>query len=342
MRIFIFIFLIALALTLVSTPFVRRFAIWSGFVDTPTARKLHNQPVPLLGGMAIILGALVAFALLAFTLPTSIDAPQVIGMILASAVVAFVGLVDDRFHLPAWVKLAGQFLGFLILYKFGVQVRLPVPEWMNLALTFIWLAGISNAINFLDNMDGLSAGVSGVAAAFMLLLATANNQYLVAALSAAVLGASLGFLRYNFKPARIFMGDAGSLFLGFILAVCALQLRFPENANFVTWMVPIFIFGVPIFDMTLVIVSRLRRKVNPFTTAGKDHLSHRLVNMGLSQREAVLSLYLLSGVFGMVALFITTADFVEGYGIALASVLVAGYVIYRLERRRDRQTIELD
>lgn len=342
MRIFIFIFLIALALTLASTPIVRRFAIWSGFVDAPADRKLHDRPMPLLGGMAIILSALLAFALLAFALPTSVEAPQVVGMILASAVVAFVGLIDDRFHLPAWVKLAGQFVGFLILFLFGIQVNLPIPEWMNLVLTFAWLAGISNAINFLDNMDGLSAGVSGVAAAFMLLLATVNNQYLVAALAAAVLGACLGFLRYNFKPARIFMGDAGSLFLGFILAVCALQLRFPENANFVTWMVPVFIFGVPIFDMTLVIVSRLRRKVNPFSTAGKDHVSHRMVDMGLSQRETVLSLYLLAGVFGMVALFITSADFIEGYGIALATILLGAYAIYRLEKRRERQPLELD
>jgi len=298
--------------------------------------------MPLLGGMAIILSVLLAFALLAFALPTSIDAPQVIGMVLASAVVAFVGLVDDRYHLPAWVKLAGQFLGFFILFMFGVQVNLPVPEWLNLLLTFLWIAGISNAINFLDNMDGLSAGVSGVAAAFILLLAAANNQYLVAALAAAILGACLGFLRYNFKPARIFMGDAGSLFLGFILAVCALQLRFPENANFVTWMVPVFIFGVPIFDMALVIISRLRRKVNPFTTAGKDHFSHRLADMGLTQREVVLSLYLLSGVFGMIALFITSADIVEGYGIALASILIAGYAIYRLERPRGSQSMEVD
>lgn len=138
------------------------------------------------------------------------------------------------------------------------------------------------------------------------------------------------------------MGDAGSLFLGFLLAILGLQLKFPDSANFITWMVPVFILGLPIFDMTLVIISRLRRRVNPFTTAGKDHLSHRLVNMGLSEREAVLSLYLLSGTFGMVALYITTADFIEGYGIALAAVLVASYTIYRLEKRRDQEPLELD
>ena len=298
--------------------------------------------MPLLGGAAIFIGAVLALLAVALLLPTSIFAPEVIGVLLASTIVAAVGLADDRYHLPAWVKLAGQFAGFIILIQFGIQVSLPVPEWLNLALTFIWLAGISNAINFLDNMDGLSAGVSAVASSFILLLAISNEQFLVAGLSAAILGATLGFLRYNFKPARIFMGDAGSLFLGFLLAILGLQLKFPENSSFITWMVPVFILGLPIFDMTLVIVSRLRRRVNPFTTAGKDHLSHRLVNIGLSQREAVLSLYLLSGVFGMVALFITTADFIEGYGIALAAVLIASYAIIHLERRRDQEPLELD
>jgi len=185
----------------------------------------------------------------------------------------------------------------------------------------------------MDNMDGLTAGVSGVAAAFILLLASLNDQYLVAALAAGILGACLGFLRYNFRPAQIFMGDAGSMFLGFLLAVLALQLRFPENANFVTWMVPVFILGLPIFDTTLVIVSRSRRRVNPLTTAGKDHSSHRLVAMGFSKHEAVLMLFLVAGAFGMTGLFITGADVLEGYAIALAAVLLGLLAIWRLETR---------
>jgi UDP-GlcNAc:undecaprenyl-phosphate GlcNAc-1-phosphate transferase len=336
MRVFVFIFLFALALTAVSTPVVRRFAIWAGFVDQPAARKVHAEPMPLLGGVAIILGVVLAVVVLFAALPTTAGAPQVIGVALASSVVALTGLVDDRGRLPAWAKLLGQFAGFLILVAFGVQVRLALPEWLNLALTFIWLAGISNAINFLDNMDGLSAGVSGVAAGYILLLATFNQQHLVAALAAGVLGACVGFLRYNFRPAAIFMGDAGSLFLGFLLAVLGIQLRFPNNVNFVTWMVPVFILGVPILDTALVIISRLRRRVNPLTTAGKDHLSHRLVDMGYSQREAVLMLYLLAGIFGMAALFITTADAVEGYALGGVTAGACLYAIWRLERRRDR------
>lgn len=328
MRAVIFIFLIALTVTAFSTPWVRRLAVWIGFVDAPAQRKLHAQPTPLLGGVAIFIGAVAAMFLIFPNL-----APQVRGIFLASTLVALVGLWDDRRHLGAWAKLAGQFAGFVLLVYFGVRTHLPLPEWLNLAITFVWIAGISNAINFLDNMDGLSAGVSGVVAAFILLMAALNNQYLVAALAAAIVGSCFGFLRYNFKPAQIFMGDAGALFLGFLLAVLGLQLRFPQNVSFVTWMVPIFLLGLPIFDTSLVIVSRLRRRLNPFTTAGKDHLSHRLVELGFSEREAVLTLYLVTGAFGMVAIFITRADLLEGYTIGAVTLLLGAYTILRLERR---------
>ena len=334
MRVFIFIFLIALAVTALSTPFIRRFAVWTGFIDTPAARKVHKEPTPLLGGLAIVGGALLAFLVLWAALPKSIRAPEVIGVLVASMVVAFTGLIDDRRRLPAYLKLGGQVLGFLIVIYFDIQVRLPVPSWLNYLLTFFWLIGISNAVNFLDNMDGLSAGVSGVAAAFILLLGVTNDQYLVAALAAAILGACLGFLRFNFKPARIFMGDAGSLFLGFLLAVLCIQLRFPDNVNFVTWMVPVFIMGLPIFDTTLVIISRMRRRVNPLTTAGKDHLSHRIVRRGYSEIEAVLILYLFGGAFGMAGLFITEASIEEGYVLGGTAVILGLYAIFRLERRR--------
>jgi UDP-GlcNAc:undecaprenyl-phosphate/decaprenyl-phosphate GlcNAc-1-phosphate transferase len=178
-------------------------------------------------------------------------------------------------------------------------------------------------------MDGLSAGVAAVAAAFMTLLGAFNGQYLVSALAAAILGACLGFLRYNFPPAQIFMGDAGAYFLGFWLAVLGIQLRFPGNVNFVTWMVPLFVLFLPIFDTTLVTISRLRRGVHPFT-GGKDHLSHRLVQRGFTPREAVLLLYLLAGAGGMVALFITEATVPEGYFVGAVVAVVAAAAIWRL------------
>ncbi len=320
----IVVFLIALTVTIVSTPWARKAAISLGFVDAPAQRKLHGTPMPLLGGAAIFLGAIVAVLVFSSQLPR-----QVAGVLLASSIVALTGLIDDRRNLPAWIKLLGQFAGFAILAYWGVRVRLPLPLWVDYVITFVWLTGISNAINFLDNMDGLSAGISGVAAAFILLMGLQNEQFLVSALAAAVLGACLGFLRFNFKPAQIFMGDVGALFLGFLLAVLGLQLRFPENSNFVTWMVPVLVLGLPIFDMTLVTFSRWRRGVSP-ATAGKDHTSHRLVELGFSQREAVLLLYLVAGIFGLIALFITEATIFEGYVMGTAVALTALYAIWWL------------
>ncbi len=318
---FIAAFFIALAITLAGLPWVRRAALALNLVDAPSQRKAHRTPMPLLGGVGILLGAILAVLVIYRGEPE----PTVLGVLLATTVVALTGLIDDYRPLPAWAKLAGQLAGFLILAAFGVRVRLPLPPVVNYAITLLWLLGITNAINFLDNMDGLSAGIAAVIASFILLLALANGQFLVAALSAALLGACLGFLRYNFPPARIFMGDVGSLFLGFLLAAMGIQLRFPDNSNFVTWMVPVFLFGLPIFDMTLVVVSRLRRGLSP-NTAGRDHTSHRLVRLGFSSREAVLILYLFCGVLGMMALYITQASIVEGYlvgGIAAALALAA-------------------
>ena len=321
------VFLIALAVTAVSIPGIRRVAIGLGFVDAPAKRKMHSTPIPLMGGVAIYLGAILAVALFSNRVAGSIT-----GVLIALSIVALVGLIDDRVGLPAWAKLGGQFISFLVLLYYGIHVQLPIPDIINYAITFLWLAGISNAINFLDNMDGLSAGVSAVAASFLLLLAVINEQILVSALAAALLGSCLGFLRYNFKPAQIFMGDAGSLFLGYSLAILGLQLRFPGQPSTITWMVPVLILGLPIFDTTLVVFSRIRRGVSP-NTAGKDHASHRLVARGFGQREAVLFLYLVGGVFGLVALFVTQASALEAYVISGTVAVVALYAIWRLDRK---------
>jgi UDP-GlcNAc:undecaprenyl-phosphate GlcNAc-1-phosphate transferase len=163
----------------------------------------------------------------------------------------------------------------------------------------------------------------------------------VGALSAAVLGACIGFLIYNFNPASIFMGDSGALFLGFMLAAIGIKLRFPDNVTFVTWMIPPLVLGVPLFDTALVMLSRLRRGLNPLTTPGKDHVSHRLVAMNMTQREAVLTLYLVAGALGMIAIFVTQASVLEGYIAGGIVVMAALYALWRLERdwiERERQT----
>jgi UDP-GlcNAc:undecaprenyl-phosphate GlcNAc-1-phosphate transferase len=204
---------------------------------------------------------------------------------------------------------------------------------LNVLVTIVWVLGITNALNFLDNMDGLSSGVAAIGAAFFLLLAALNNQYLVGAMSAALLGACIGFLFYNFNPASIFMGDSGSLFIGFMLAALGIKLRFPGNMDIVTWMVPVAVLALPIFDMSLVVVSRLRRRQNPLTTPGKDHISHRIARLTGSRREAVLICYLIAGACGMVGIFITTASVVEGYAVGLAMLIAGVVAIWWFEER---------
>jgi UDP-GlcNAc:undecaprenyl-phosphate GlcNAc-1-phosphate transferase len=212
----------------------------------------------------------------------------------------------------------------------GVQVEFLHQPLLNAVITIVWVLGITNAINFLDNMDGLSGGVAAIAAFFFLALAALNGQILVGMLAAAMLGAALGFLLYNFNPAIIFMGDAGSLFIGFILAAIGIKLRFPANTDLVTWMVPVLVLGVPIFDTTLVTLSRVRRRV-PIYVGGKDHTSHRLVRLGLSPRASVLVLYCVSAACGVLALIVAQADLVTAYALAGVVALIALIALWKFE-----------
>jgi UDP-GlcNAc:undecaprenyl-phosphate GlcNAc-1-phosphate transferase len=318
----------AFLLAVLATPAIRRAALGLGMVDRPAERKLHSKPVPLLGGVAIY-GAVI-FSLLLF--PDSKGLVQLTGIVLGASWISFWGLWDDRFGLSPIVKLLAQVAAGVILIAVGVQVSLPVPDWVNIALTLFWVVGITNAFNLLDNMDGLSSGVAAVAAAWIMLMAAMNGQFLVGGLAAAVLGACLGFLIHNFNPARIFMGDSGSLFLGFMMAVLGIKLRFPANVNWVTWMVPVLVLGVPVFDTALVFISRLRRRKNPFTTPGKDHLSHRLTRIGWTGREVVLLLYLAGCALGGTATFVSLAAPLGAYLIIAAVIVLALGAIVRLEQ----------
>lgn len=318
----------ALLLAVGGTPVVRHVARRLGFVDRPNERKVHTSPIPLMGGVAIYLAFIIALALFGDRFYVN----QVTGIFLGATLVSFMGLWDDRRELSPFLRLCGQIVAASLLLATGVQVHLFGWQPIDILITLIWVVGITNALNFMDNMDGLSGGIAAIAATFYLLLAIMNGQYLVGALAAALLGACLGFLVYNFNPASIFMGDSGALFLGFVLAAVGIKLRFPDNVHIVTWMVPVLVMGVPIFDMTLVVFSRLRRGLNPMTTPGKDHLSHRLVRLGASRREAVLICYLFAGMLGVLALFVTQASIAEGYLVGGLVAALMAWAIWRLER----------
>lgn len=311
------------------TPVARQVALRLGVIDQPNARKIHVDPIPLLGGLAIY--AAVLSALLLFR--TRAEVNQLAAILIGASWVSFFGFWDDHQGLRATVKLLAQVGAALILIVGGVMVRLPLPSWLNWAITLFWVVGITNAFNLLDNMDGLSGGLGAVAAAIFLLLAAISGQYLVGGLAAAVLGACLGFLVYNFNPARIFMGDTGSLFLGFLMAAVGIKLRFPSNVPWVTWMIPILVLGVPIFDTTLVFFSRLRRGKNPLTTPGKDHVSHRLVQRGWTRREAVLLLYLAGCALGGIAIFVAVSDAPAAYTVGALTAIAALASLVELEQR---------
>ncbi len=317
------VILVGFAVSLGLTPLTRQIARRVGFLDQPAARKVHAAPMPLLGGLAIY-GAFV-IALLLFR-----HWPQYIlelGSILTGVTwLAFVGMIDDRIGLSPWTKFPAQFLAAGVVIASGVHIDLVHVPLLDTALTVAWIVGIINAINFLDNMDGLAAGVSAIAAAFFFLLAVSQGQELVTALAAALCGSAVGFLIYNFNPATTFMGDMGSLVLGFILAVIGIKLHFYAQSPLVSWMIPILVLGLPVFDTSLVMFTRIREK-RSLVRGSKDHTSHRLVAMGLTHRQAVISLYAACILVGVAALAVSQAP-VNSAEVIEIGATVAGLGIF--------------
>lgn len=320
-------FATALAVVAVLTPLLAKLAARWSFVDSPGEHKSHRRPVALLGGVA--LWAAVMVAVLAF--PTGAGRARLFGILGAATLVALVGLVDDRRSLSVAIRMLAQLAAAGILVSAGLFADLALPGWLDAALTVLWIVGITNAFNLLDNMDGLAAGVAAVAAAGFLLL-TARQGGLAAALAASLLGAALGFLLYNFRPARIFMGDAGSLFLGLLLAVLGLELQTGRGVTepWIAALVPVLLLSVPIFDTTLVTVSRWRRGRNPLTTPGHDHLSHRLHRRGLSVRNVIFAIYGAGAGAVLLAALAATSEprvAVVAGGVALAGGLWALFAL---------------
>lgn len=305
----LFAFFISLFASLILVVPVRAFALRVGMVDLPGPRKVHLTPIPLLGGLAIYAGVVLA-VLLAFNGPAR---AQIAGILVGATLVAGVGILDDRGLLHHQVKLfVGMPLAAGILLMSGIRAQVfsvvfvgRSGDLLDAALTVVWVVGITASFSILDHMDGLCAGVAAMSSVFFVLLAYANGQTLVTTLGAAILGAAAGFLRWNFKPAKIFMGDGGAMFLGFLMATLGLKLRLVNATHLSSWLAPVLILGVTIFDTTLVTISRARRGLLPFTTPGKDHAAHRLSNLGLGHRGAVLMLYLLGALGGNAALIVS-------------------------------------
>lgn len=312
------IFLSAATLSLVLTPLALRLAVRHGIFDLPGAHKRHVSPVPYLGGLAIVTAFSVVVVGAALVRPPSSGLGELVTVFVLALLLAAVGLADDLRGLGTMPRLAVQVGAGAAVYGVGAGVSMFSAEPLNLVFTLAWVVGITNAFNLLDNMDGLSAGVTAVGAASFFVIAAVNGQFLVASLAAALAGCALGFLRHNFHPARIYMGDAGSLFLGFLVAYLGLKLRF-DGPTSVTFLVPILVLGVAILDTTLVSVCRVLHGRSPFT-GGRDHLSHRLVKVGLPVPAAVTVIYGAAASLGVVALVVSRVD-------RPAAFLLAGLVV---------------
>jgi UDP-GlcNAc:undecaprenyl-phosphate/decaprenyl-phosphate GlcNAc-1-phosphate transferase len=318
-------FFIALFASLLLTVPVRALALRVGMVDLPGPRKVHVQPVPLLGGLAMYAGVMVAIL---FVFDGHARA-QSAGIVTGATLVALVGFLDDRGWLHHQIKLfVGMPLAAGILLASGIHARIfglfvtgHFGYLLDAGLTVLWVVGITASFSILDHMDGLCAGVAAMASIFFAMLAYLNGQTWVTTLAAAILGAATGFLRWNFKPAKIFMGDGGAMFLGFLMAALGLKLRLENTNALAACIAPLLALGVPIFDTTLVTISRSRRGLLPFASPGKDHIAHRLANLGLGQRGAVVGLYVLGAASGGAALVVS---YLSMRGAALAVLVATG------------------
>ncbi len=291
-----FAFLTAVGLALVTTPVLRRLAIDTGFVDQPTSRKSHRRPVPYLGGVAIIASVQVA---LVFEFRA---ASKVAVLMTGAAALGAMGLLDDDRTVDPRFRFLAETAAALLAVAMGVRIHATGVEIIDIALTVLWIVGVTNAFNLMDNMDALAASVSLAAAFSVFALAILGQQPVVATLAAAVTGACLGFLAYNRPPASIFMGDAGSLFLGFVLAILTINVS-PSLTPPISFVVPLLLLAIPVLDTTVVTLARLRRG-RPVSQGGSDHLSHRLAKRGMRRRVAVAVLFGCESVLGAIAVLV--------------------------------------
>ncbi len=325
----VYLLLLAFSFAFLSTPLARKVAWVLGALDRPGGRKIHDRPTPLLGGAAIY-AAFAAVLLLNFSFSWELK-----GVALGATLILLLGLVDDFRPLPAWLKLLVQLGAVGILIRFGVVLSfLPdgfwgtAGEWL---LTAIWVVGITNAMNFLDGLDGLATGLAAINATFFTIVSLQTGQGYMGFLSVALLGSCLGFLPYNFRlkePASIFLGDAGSTFLGFTLAGIAVMGEWAED-RLVNIIIPVLILGVPIFDMTLTTVVRIGtgqvRSVGEWLNfTGRDHFHHRLLDIGLGRIGAVSTIYVIAVWLGLSALVLKGATGTD----ALLVLLQAGIIFF--------------
>jgi UDP-GlcNAc:undecaprenyl-phosphate/decaprenyl-phosphate GlcNAc-1-phosphate transferase len=305
---------LAFLCTWYGVPIARQAALKYGIVDAADGRLKHQrEPVPYFGGLAIYLAFLMS---LAFTFEFRHD---VLGIILAGTIVVMLGLIDDFGVLTPWTKLVGQLLAVFVLIKSGIRIEIAaLPEWVDLTLTVFWMVGLINAFNLLDIMDGLSAGVGAVSASCLLVVALLQGDQTIAVMLVALLGSLLGFLKFNWYPARIYMGDTGAMFIGLLLGAMTMIERYPGDHS-LSLLTPVFIVGIPIFDTLFVMYIRYRRGL-PIFWGSPDHIAIRLRHWGLSVPQIVIMSYVATAVVGMIGLAMLSVSQEVGWILCAGTV----------------------
>ena len=319
--------LVASVLSFAATPLVKKLAVSVGAMDVPKDnRRMHKVPIPRLGGLAIF-GAFVVTVLIF----AEIDR-EMRGILIGSLLIVMLGVLDDIYSLRALPKFLVQIAAAVIVVLYGCRIEfisnpvltstatyLRLGNIVSVLITIVWIVAITNAVNFIDGLDGLAVGVSGISAATMLVVSILVAEQNVAIIMAALFGACLGFIPYNFNPAKIFMGDTGSTFLGFILATMSIQGLFKLYA-IISFAVPFLILGIPIFDICFAVIRRLARGQNPMT-ADREHVHHRLIDMGFNQKQSVMITYMLTALLGLAAVVLTSSGEVKAL-LLLGSIFV--------------------
>lgn len=337
---YILAFLIALVVAYALTPGIISLAKKAGAFDAPGERKVHTAPVPRLGGIGIYFAFMVAVF---FTIDIT---REIAGLLLGGTVIAIVGIVDDLKDLPAKVKLAGQILAAAVLIYFDVRIDFVSDpfgdmiylEYLAVPVTLFWVVGLTNTVNLIDGLDGLAAGVSTIASVTILLVALQQHYLLIAVLTAALAGGAFGFLHYNFNPAKIFMGDTGSMFLGYMLAGISI-IGAVKSAATVALIVPIFALGLPILDTAFAIVRRYMGGV-PIFKPDRGHLHHRLLDLGFTQRQAVLLMYVISAGLGLSAIALSEVTGTIALAIILAVMCAVLFGAKKLGIFKTKKSIE--
>ena len=317
-------FLMAFLLSLLLTPVAMKLAPKIGAMDVPKdGRRMHTKAMPRFGGMAIFVGTM---ASMAFFL--NFD-QQVISVMIGGTLIYILGIIDDLKNLPAKVKFLGQVVVAVIMYIYGLRIEFLTNFFgegnmafagpVSFIITVIWIVGITNTVNLIDGLDGLAAGTAAIASLCLAYVAYIYGEYLSAAAMLALAGGALGFLPFNFYPAKIFMGDGGSLFLGFMLAALSI-LGLTKGAAVIATSVPVFVLGLPIFDTFFAIFRRMVNK-RPIMEADKGHLHHRLMKLGYGQRRATLMLYGISAIMGISAVMFSRHLYVEAFGLVAVAIM---------------------